>query len=186
MTKRAIRSVRANDWEWAMIKDYAHLLKTYTDDVEAEAKGQLGYKTTVFGVPDSVRVGFFYAVPNSREKEKYRIEAFYYSEEEAPEDLWEGKFTPEDFWNHWTSKKSPEDVLLDQKKASESEKSVIYGYLKKTEDGWSWTSTKEGYLGPDPEKLASKKSIKAAFAYWLSDLMQMQDPVKAMDIIVKK
>lgn len=181
MVKREIRSLRATDWEWGMIKNYASLIKAYTDKKHVMVKGQLGYKTTIFGVPDSVRVGFFYAVPDG--EGKYYVEAFYHSEEDAPEDIWEGDITPEDSWN---GNGFPEDILIDQAKTPIKGVKEVYGYLEKTEEGWKWTSTKENYLGPDPEKLASKKSVKAAFAYWLTDLLQMQKPVRAKDIIMKK
>ena len=60
---------------------------------------------------------------------------------------------------------------------------VTYGHLMSTTDGWTWKSAEgQKLLGPDPEILSKKKTIKAAFACWLSDLLVNQTRITVKDL----
>ena len=60
---------------------------------------------------------------------------------------------------------------------------VTYGYLVPTSGGWIWKTAKgQRLLGPDPEILSKKKTIRAAFACWLSDLLVNQNRITAKEL----
>lgn len=172
---RKAHSIRATDDEWKLIKAYADQVKSgkmpkptsilnnqpvkpYKSALKkierAKKLGQLAYSTVVFGNPVDIAYGVFFCVP---EGNKYAIKAFFCPESEIPTDIW-----------------NPLDKAF-----------VVYGYLipASSGSGWIWeTSKDEHVLGPDSELLLKKKTIKAAFACWLSDLLAFQKAVRVKDL----
>lgn len=172
---RKAHSIRATDDEWKLIKAYADQVKSekmpkptsilnnqpvkpYKSALKkierAKKLGQLAYSTVVFGNPVDIAYGVFFCVP---EGNKYAIKAFFCPESEIPTDIWNA---------------------LDKA-------FVVYGYLipASSGSGWIWeTSKDEHVLGPDSELLLKKKTIKAAFACWLSDLLAFQKAVRVKDL----
>lgn len=173
---RKVHTIRATDEEWELIKAYAEQVKagkfpeiSKGQDVKPTGKakpavkkskstkklGQLAYATVVFGNPDKIKYGCFFCVP---EGEKYAIKAYFCPMSSVPEIVW--------------------DVL--------NKTIVTYGYLVPDTRGWIWKNAEgQKLLGPDPEALSRKKTIKAAFACWLSDLLVNQKAVRAKELQVR-
>lgn len=178
-SRRKVHSIRATDEEWKLIKAYAERVKAgglqetagsaeserilQANKPESVAKkkagrpkklGQLAHATVIFGNPDKVKYGCFFCIP---EGDKYAVKAYFCPESEAPKNIW--------------------DVL--------DEAMAAYGCLVPASpgSGWTWKNAEgQKMLGPDPELLARKKTIKAAFACWLSDLLVNQKAVRIKDL----
>ena len=171
---RKVRTIRATDEEWKLIKAYAEQLKAGKSPeilkrqeikqvevpkpvVKKKAKstkklGQLEHATFIFGNPDKIKYGCFFCIP---EGEKYAIKAYFCPTSEAPTKVWDAL-----------------DKVI-----------VTYGYLVPATNGWIWKNAEgQNILGPDPERLSRKKTIKAAFAYWLSDLLLNQNAIRAKEL----
>lgn len=113
---------------------------------------KLAYSNIVFGNPKSVDYGCFFCVPEGK---KYVVKSYFCSEAEAPASVW--------------------DVL--------DKVVVTYGCFIPAASGWIWENSEDRkFLGPDPEILSRKKTIKAAFAYWLSDLLANHPRVRIKDL----
>ena len=170
---RKVHTIRATNEEWKLIKAYAEQVKTGKlpdiskgQDVKPTGKakpavkkskstkklGQLAYATVVFGNPEKIKYGCFFCIP---EGEKYAIKAYFCLTSEAPTNVWN---------------------VLD-------EVDVTYGYLMPATSGWVWKNAEgQKLLGPDSEILSRKKTIKAAFACWLSELLVNQKEVRAKEL----
>ncbi|GHN44937.1 hypothetical protein ME804_00020 [Lactobacillus delbrueckii] len=171
-TGRKVHTIRATDEEWKLIKAYAEQVKVgklsevkMTKSVEklkpatkkktksSKKLGQLGYASIIFGNPSHINYGCFFCVPDGN---RYAIKAYLCSESEAPVNVWDDAFEKLD---------------------------VTYGYLIPATSGWTWENAgDQKILGPDPEKLSNKKTIKSAFACWLSALLVNRKPVRAKEI----
>ena len=170
---RKVHTIRATNEEWKLIKAYAEQVKTGKlpeiskgQDVKPTGKakpavkkskstkklGQLAYATVVFGNPEKIKYGCFFCIP---EGEKYAIKAYFCLTSEAPTNVWN---------------------VLD-------EVDVTYGYLMPATSGWVWKNAEgQKLLGPDSEILSRKKTIKAAFACWLSELLVNQKEVRSKEL----
>lgn len=170
---RKVHAIRATEEEWKLIKTYAEQVKVGkllevskvektkpNEKPKATAKktkshkklGQLAHATIIFGNPDKINYGCFFCIPDGN---KYAIQAYFCPSSEAPANVWDAL-----------------DKVV-----------VTYGYLEPASVGWAWKNAEgQKILGPDPEKLAGKKTIKAAFACWISALLVMQEPVRVKDI----
>lgn len=168
---RKVHTIRATDEEWTLIKAYAEQVKKGSlpeiskvqeakhsekskPAVKKKSKstkklGQLAHATVIFGNPERIKYGCFFCIPEGK---KYAIKVYFCPTSEAPTNVW--------------------DVL--------DEVAVTYGYLMPATSGWAWKNAAgQKLLGPDPELLSRKKTIKAAFACWLSDLLANQKAVRA-------
>lgn len=170
-TGRKVHTIRATDEEWKLIKVYAEQVKTgklpeveKTKQIEKlkpttkkkikspKKLGQLAHATIIFGSPSQNNFGCFFCIPDGN---KYAIKAYFCPSSEAPANVWDAL-----------------DKVV-----------VTYGYLEQSSIGWVWKNANDQkILGPDPEKLAGKKTIKAAFACWISALLVMQKSVRVKDI----
>lgn len=173
-TGRKVHTIRATEEEWKLIKAYAEQVKAGKLTVPPKVQkpkavekpkiavkkkvrrskklDQLAFASIIFGSPSKNNFGCFFCVP---EGGRYAIKADYCPSNEAPANVWDA---------------------LDKVE-------VTYGYLELTSVGWAWKNAEgQKILGPDPEKLAGKKTIKAAFACWISALLVMQKPVRVKDI----
>lgn len=170
-TGRKVHTIRATDEEWKLIKAYAEQVKAgklpevkKTKPIEkpkpavkkktksSKKLGQLVHATIIFGSPSKNNFGCFFCIPDGS---KYAIKAYFCPSSEAPANVWDAL-----------------DKVV-----------VTYGYLEPDSVGWVWKNAEgQKILGPDPEKLAGKKTIKAAFACWISALLVMQKVVRAKDI----
>lgn len=162
---RKVRTIRATDEEWKLIKAYAEQVKAgklpenqkpketvIRNQRRTKKLGQLAHATVIFGNPEKIKYGCFFCIPDGGE---YAIKAYFCPESGAPVSVWDA---------------------LDKV-------AVTYGYLMSTTDGWTWKSTEgQKLLGPDPEILSKKKTIKAAFACWLSDLLVNQTRITVKDL----
>lgn len=171
---RKVHTIRATDKEWTLIKAYAEQVKkgslpeiSKVQEVKpteepkiavkkrvkkAKKLGQLAHATVIFGNPDKIKNGCFFCIPEGK---KYAIKAYFCPMGEAPANVW--------------------DVL--------DEVAVTYGYLVPAASGWVWKNAEgQNLLGPDPEILSRKKTIKAAFACWLSELLVNQKAVRAKEL----
>lgn len=171
---RKVHTIRATEKEWKLIKAYAEQVKagklletTKVQKPKAVEKskltvkkkaggskklGQLAYATIIFGSPSQNNFGCFFCILDGN---KYAIGAYFCPDDEAPANVWDAF-----------------DKVI-----------VTYGYLEPASVGWVWKNAEgQKILGPDPEKLARKKTIKAAFACWISALLVMQKPVRVKDI----
>lgn len=171
---RKVHTIRATEEEWKLIKAYAEQVKadklpetTKVQKPKAVEKskptvkkkarsskrlGQLAFASIIFGSPSKNNFGCFFCVP---EGDKYAIKAYYCPSNEVSANVWDA---------------------LDKVE-------VTYGYLEPASVGWVWKNAEgQKILGPDPEKLAGKKTIKAAFACWISALLVMQKPIRVKDI----
>ena len=171
---RKVHTVRATEEEWKLIKAYAEQVKTGKVPKKSEEKkpkpvtepklavkkqvktpkrlGQLAHATVVFGNPEKIKYGCFFCIPDG---DKYAIKAYFCPMSEAPARVWDAL-----------------DKVV-----------VTYGYLVLAESGWTWKNAAgQKLLGPDPERLSRKKTIKAAFAFWLSDLLANQKAVRAKEL----
>ena len=173
-TGRKVHTIRATEEEWKLIKAYAEQVKAgklletpksqkpkavekpkpvVKKKVRSSKKlGQLAFASIIFGSPSKNNFGCFFCV---LEGNKYAIKADYCPSNEAPSNVWDA---------------------LDMVE-------VTYGYLELTSVGWTWKNAKgQKILGPDPEKLSNKKTIKSAFACWLSALLVNRKAVRAKEI----
>ena len=170
---RKVHTVRATDEEWKLIKAFAEQVKSGKLPEKSKAKevkpvkepkatvkkakrtkkiGQLAHATIIFGNPEKIKYGCFFCVPDG---ERYAIKAYFCPTNEAPASVWDAL-----------------DKVV-----------VTYGYLVPTTDGWAWKNAdSQRLLGPDPEILSRKKTIKAAFACWLSELLANQKAVRAKEL----
>lgn len=170
---RKVHTIRATDEEWELIKAYAEQVKTGKlpeiskgQDVKPTGKaksavkkskstrklGQLAHATVIFGNPDKIKYGCFFCIPEGK---KYAVKAYFCPIGKAPASIWDA---------------------LDKV-------TVTYGYLALAPSGWAWKNADgRNLLGPDPEILSRKKTIKAAFACWLSDLLMNQKAVRAKEL----
>lgn len=174
---RKVHIIRATDEEWTLIKAYAEQVKKGslseiskvqevkpTEEPKTAVKkrvkrarklGQLAHATVIFGNPERIKYGCFFCIPEGK---KYAIKAYFCPTSEAPTNVW--------------------DVL--------DEVAVTYGYLVPAASGWTWKNAEgQKLLGPDPEILSRKKTIKAAFACWLSELLINQKAVRAKELQVR-
>lgn len=173
---RKVHTIRATNEEWELIKAYAEQVKTGklpeiskgqyvkpTGKAKSAVKkskstrklGQLAHATVIFGNPDKIKYGCFFCIPEGK---KYAIKAYFCPMSSAPEIVW--------------------DVL--------NKTIVTYGYLMPDTSGWIWKNAEgQKLLGPDPEILSRKKTIKAAFACWLSDFLVNQKAVRAKELQVR-
>ena len=172
---RKVHTIRATDEEWTLIKAYAEQVKAgrlpeisakvqevkLTEEPKTAVKkrvkrarklGQLAHATVIFGNPEKIKYGCFFCIPEGK---KYAIKAYFCPTSEVPTNVW--------------------DVL--------DEVVVTYGYLVPTTSGWVWKNAEgQKLLGPDPEILSRKKTIKAAFACWISELLVNQKAVRAKEL----
>lgn len=171
---RKVHTIRATDEEWTLIKAYAEQVKTgklpkiskvqeakHSEKSKPAVKkrskstkklSQLAHATVIFGNPDKIKYGCFFCVP---EGEKYAVKAYFCPIGKAPASIWDA---------------------LDKV-------TVTYGYLAPATSGWTWKNAEgQKLLGPDPEILSRKKTIKAAFACWLSELLVNQKAVRAKEL----
>lgn len=120
---------------------------------KTKLQGMLAYSWETYGVKDTApdRYSTAYCIP-----EGHRFAVKYYPSQDKFKDVWIGVETAE-----------------------------IWGWLKETPDGWVWDNAPGVNLGPgDPEVFTWKtegKSIKVAFAYWLSDLLDKRIKVKDLE-----
>lgn len=170
-TGRKVHTIRATEEEWKLIKAYAEQVKAgklsnleKTKPIEklkpapkkkiksSKKLGQLACASIIFGNPSHINYGCFFCVPDGN---RYVIKAHLCSEGEAPANVWDAF-----------------DKL-----------EVTYGYLIPAPGGWAWENAEDQkILGPDPEKLSNKKTIKSAFACWLSALLVNRKVVRAKEI----
>lgn len=173
-TGRKVHTIRATDEEWKLIKVYAEQVKAGKlpevpkvkkikhvnkpkPAVNKKARGskklgQLACASIIFGNPSHINYGYFFCVPDGN---GYAIKAYLCSESKAPANVWDAF-----------------DKL-----------EVTYGYLIPAPSGWIWENAEDQkILGPDPEKLSSKKTIKSAFACWLSALLVNRKPIRAKEV----
>lgn len=167
---RKVHTVRATNEEWELIKAYAEQVKAgklpelskvkevkESKSAVKKAKsinklGQLAHATIIFGNPEKIKYGCFFCIPDGK---RYAIKAYFCPESEAPASVW--------------------DVL--------DKVAVTYGYLVSTSEGWTWKNADgQRVLGPDPDMLSKKKTVKAAFACWLSDLLANQKKIRVKDL----
>lgn len=162
---RKVHTIRATTEEWDLIKVYAEKVKAgkLPEKVEVQKTkksvvkktkklGQLAYASSIFGNPEKVKYGCFFCVSDGK---RYAIKAYFCPENEAPENIWNAL-----------------DKVV-----------VTYGYLVPTPGGWTWkTADGQRILGPDPETLSKKKTVKAAFTCWLSDLLANQKKIRVKDL----
>lgn len=171
---RKVHTIRATEEEWKLIKAYAEQVKAgklqekpkvqkHKSDGKPKSVakkkartpkklGQLAHATVVFGNPEKIKYGCFFCVPYG---DKYAVKVYFCPMSEAPASVWDAL----------------EKVV------------VTYGYLVLAESGWVWKNAAgQKLLGPDPELLSRKKTIKAAFACWLSDLLANQKAVRAKEL----
>ena len=162
---RKVHTIRATEEEWKLIKVYADQVKAGKFPKKLEVQkpknsvvkktkklGQLAHASIIFGNPEKVKYGCFFCVPDGK---RYVIKAYFCSESEAPVSVW--------------------DVI--------DKTTVIYGHLVPASVGWTWVGAEDhSSLGPDPETLSKKKTVKAAFACWLSDLLLNQPNIRVRDL----
>jgi hypothetical protein len=163
---RKVHTIRATTEEWDLIKVYAEKVKAgkLPEKIEVQKTkksvvkktkklGQLAHATIIFGNPEKIKYGCFFCILDDRKR--YAIKAYFCPESGAPVSVWDA---------------------LDKV-------AVTYGYLMSTTDGWTWKSAEgQKLLGPDPEILSKKKTIKAAFACWLSDLLVNQKRITVKEL----
>lgn len=173
---RKVHTIRATNEEWKLIKAYAEQVKTGKlpeiskgQDVKPTGKakpavkkskstrklGQLAHATVIFGNPEKIKYGCFFCVPEGK---KYAVKVYFCPIGKAPARIWDA---------------------LDKA-------TVTYGYLAPAPSGWILKNAEgQKLLGPDPEILSRKKTIKAAFACWLSELLVNQKAVRAKELQVR-
>lgn len=167
---RKVHTIRATEEEWKLIKAYSEQVKAGKLPEKLEVQktkkiaksksaakrtkklGQLAHATIIFGNPEKVKYGCFFCIP---EDKKYVIKAYFCPESEVPANVWDA---------------------IDKT-------TVTYGYFVPASIGWTWESG-EGHnsVEPDPEILSKKKTIKAAFAQWLSELLLNQKKIRVKDL----
>lgn len=164
---RKVHTIRATDEEWKLIKAFGKQVKAgKLPEVQKTKKiakpksaakrtkklGQLAHATIIFGNPEKVKYGCFFCIPEGK---RYVIKAYFCPENEAPASVWDA---------------------IDKT-------TVTYGHLVPASIGWTWVSAEDhSSLRPDPEALSKKKTINAAFAQWLSELLLNQKKIRVKDL----